>query len=108
MAVKLTGDPNVPTGAVSFKARIGRQYRLSPKGVYPDELGVIGRYKGQGRVAQYGYIDARWVDGELLIFSARGSDYTGEARLGFVWHVPGDRKFLILLNKISLAETELD
>jgi hypothetical protein len=51
VATKLTGDPNVPAGAVSWKASIGRNSRL-PVEMYPPEMGVLGRYRGQGQVAQ--------------------------------------------------------
>ncbi len=47
-----------------------------------------------------GYSRPKWVEGELLVFSSN-SPLTNGAQLGFVWHVPGERKFLILLNKVS-------
>lgn len=59
------------------------------------------RYKGEGRVAQAGYRNAHWVDGELLQFSG-SSPMTSGAELGFVWSVPGEKRFLILLNKVDL------
>lgn len=71
--------------------------------MYPDDLGVVARYKGEGRVAQKGYSAPRWVEGELLVFASGGSPLTGAAELGFVWAVPGERRFLILLNKVDLA-----
>jgi hypothetical protein len=83
--------------------QIARKHRLSASGVYPDELGVTARYRGQGRVAAAGYTQPKWVEGELLLFNA-SSSYTSGAQLGFVWHVPGERKFLILLSKVDLAE----
>jgi hypothetical protein len=35
------------------------------------------------------------------------SPITGGAELGFVWAVPGERKYLILLNKVDLSECEV-
>ena len=98
---KLTGDPNVPAGKVSFRARIGVQHRLSPSGVYPPEYGVQQRYKGQGRVAREGYSAAKWVDGELLTFSAT-NPMTRGAELGFVFNIDANRKYLLLFTKVRL------
>ena len=98
---KLTGDPNVPAGKVSFRARIGRSHRLSPSGAYPPEYGVMQRYKGQGRVAREGYSAAKWVDGELLTFSA-ANPMTRGAELGFVFNIDAARKYLLLFTKVKL------
>lgn len=98
---KLTGDPNVPAGKVSFRARIGVQHRLSPSGAYPPEYGVQQRYKGQGRVAREGYSAAKWVDGELLTFSA-ANPMTRGAELGFVFNIDANRKYLLLFTKVKL------
>lgn len=105
-ATKVTGDPNVPASEVSFRARVGRRHRLDPRDVYPEELGITARYKGEGRVAMAGYKSPRWVDGELLVFAVGASPVTGGAELGFVWSVPGEKRFLILLSRINLKECE--
>ncbi|KXZ56396.1 hypothetical protein GPECTOR_1g351 [Gonium pectorale] len=105
-ATKVTGDPNVPAGEVSFRAKVGRRHRLDSRDVYPEELGIMARYKGEGRVAMAGYKSPRWVDGELLVFKVGASPVTSGAELGFVWSVPGEKRFLILLNKLDLKECE--
>jgi hypothetical protein len=51
-ATKLTGDPNVPAGEVSFRAKVGRGAKLATTEAYPAEFGVVARYQGKGRVAQ--------------------------------------------------------
>ncbi|EEH51324.1 uncharacterized protein MICPUCDRAFT_9279, partial [Micromonas pusilla CCMP1545] len=103
-AVKLTGDANVPAGAASFRARVGAEHRLESSFSYPDELGVVARYKGQGRVAKPGFTERIWVDGELLLLDGRGGSLTGGAELGFVWAVPGERRLLILFSSLELPD----
>jgi hypothetical protein len=103
LGTKLTGDPNVPAGKVSFRARVGRAARLPPSAAYPPEFGVGQRYKGQGRVAREGYAHAKWVDGELLTFSA-GNPLTRGAELGFVYNMDSARRFLLLFTKVRLEE----
>ncbi|GJP86305.1 hypothetical protein CLOP_g16346 [Closterium sp. NIES-67] len=99
--VKLTGDFNVPAGKVSFRAKTGRHCQMPYRGVYPDELGVVARYPGQGQLAEPGFKNPRWVDGELLVFDGKGSRHTNGAELGFVFSLP-ERHFLILFNRLKL------
>jgi hypothetical protein len=98
--VKLTGDVNVPAGQISFKARIGKENRLSSGGVYPVEYGVQARYPGQGRVAREGYSSPKWVDGELLTLT-KSNPITRGAEIGFVFQVDQSRKFLLLFERVD-------
>ena len=106
-AVKLTGDENVPCGAASFRARINRSNLIVAGNSYPDELGVLARYKGEGRVAKSGFADSHWVDGELLVLDGKGGALTGGAELGFVWAVPGERRLLILFSSLKLPDVDV-
>ncbi|KAK9809054.1 hypothetical protein WJX72_008588 [[Myrmecia] bisecta] len=102
VATKVTGDLNVPAGEMTFKAKVGRQHRLDGRDTYyPPELGVVARYKGKGRVAAPGFRDPKWVEGELLQFTAN-NPLTRGAELGFVWVLAGEKRFVILLNRIDL------
>lgn len=77
-------------------------HRLAHADAYPAELGVTARYKGQGRAAGPGFANPHWVDGELLVLDGRG--VARGARVGFVWHVPGEKRFLILLHRLVLPD----
>lgn len=98
--IKITGDINVPAGEISFKARVGRENKLSPAGVYPIEYGVQARYPGQGRVAREGYSSPKWVDGELLTLT-KSNSMTRGAEVGFVFNVDASKKFLLLFERID-------
>ncbi|KAL4425295.1 hypothetical protein ABPG75_009311 [Micractinium tetrahymenae] len=102
VATKLTGDPNVPAGTVSWKALIGRGNRL-PVEMYPAEMAVTARYRGQGQVAQAGFQRPKWVDGELLVFGADSAFVQG-AQLGFTFDVNKSQRFLIVLHRVDLDD----
>ncbi|ONK56418.1 uncharacterized protein A4U43_C10F8410 [Asparagus officinalis] len=100
-ACKLTGSASVPAGQVAFRAKIGKQYQLPHKGIIPEEFGVIARYKGQGRIADPGFRNPRWVDGELVILD--GKYIRGGPVIGFVYWAP-EYHFLIFFNRLRLPE----
>ena len=106
-AVKLTGDENVPCGAASFRAKVSKENLITEGSSYPDELGVLARYKGEGRVAKPGFADSHWVEGELLVLNGKGGSLTGGAELGFVWAVPGERRLLILFSSLVLPDVDV-
>jgi hypothetical protein len=100
-ALKLTGDPYVPAGQVAFRAKVGKRYQLPHKGIIPEEFGVIARYKGQGRLAEPGFLNPRWVDGELLVLD--GKFIKGGPVVGFMYWSP-EYRFLVFFNRLRLQE----
>ncbi|CAI9304258.1 unnamed protein product [Lactuca saligna] len=85
-AVKITGDPHVPAGQVAFRAKVGTKYQLPHGGIIPEEFGVIARYRGQGRLAEAGFQNPRWVDGELVILDGKRNN--GGSVVVFVYRAP--------------------
>jgi hypothetical protein len=102
-AVKVTGDRNVPAGVASFRARVGPQHRLPLLWwMYPEELGVVARYGGEGRGAKRGFRSAWWMEGELLVLDGRPGGMTQGAELAFVWAMESGKRFLILFHRLRL------
>ncbi|KAK7302581.1 hypothetical protein RJT34_13473 [Clitoria ternatea] len=98
-ALKLTGDPYVPVGQVAFRAKVGKRHQLPHKGIIPEEFGLIARYKGQGRLAEPGFQNPRWVDGELVILD--GKYIKAGPVVGFVYWAP-KYHFLVLFNRLRI------
>ncbi|XP_027348690.1 protein EXECUTER 1, chloroplastic [Abrus precatorius] len=103
-ALKLTGDPYVPAGQVAFRAKVGKRYQLPHKGIIPEEFGVIARYKGEGRLAERGFQNPRWVDGELVILD--GKHLKAGPVVGFVYWAP-EYHFLVFFNRLRLQQFQV-
>ncbi|KAL2603207.1 hypothetical protein R1flu_013143 [Riccia fluitans] len=72
-AVKLIGDLNIPSGEVIFRAKIGSEStRFTMSGNLRQQLGVIERYQGHGRLPSSSFRNLKWTDGELVLLKGGG------------------------------------
>ncbi|KAL0335425.1 UNVERIFIED_CONTAM: protein EXECUTER 1, chloroplastic [Sesamum radiatum] len=85
---------------VAFRAKVGKRYQLPHKGIIPEEFGVIARYRGQGRLAEPGFQNPRWVDGELVILD--GKYIKGGPVVGFVYWAP--EYHLVFFHRLRLLD----
>lgn len=97
IATKVTGDKNVPRGEITFQIDLHPMPRnSSPMGQQHEQLAPIKltnkaarkwgtrelpRYSGLGRVAEEGFRNAQWMDGQLIII--------GDEYFSFAW-VPAE------------------
>lgn len=93
IAEKITGDNNVPRGAISFQVdlhplkrhqqkTISREAPLQPimlteKAAQKWGTRKLPRYAGQGQVAEESFTNNRWMDGQLIII--------GDEYFSFAW-----------------------
>jgi len=85
VATKVTGDENVPRGKVSFTCDLApkndstalQPLRLSlSQSSSSSSTTKLPRYAGHGQVAKKGFVDHKFVDGQLVMF---------ERHFSFVW-----------------------
>lgn len=90
IVVKFMGDENVLCGVVSFCVKVSKENLIIEGSFYFDEFGVLVRYKGEGRVVKFGFVDSYWVEGEFLVLNGKGGFFIGGVEFGFVWVVLGE------------------
>jgi hypothetical protein len=74
VAHKVTGDRHVPKGEVTFTVDLSPTYKsqLEPIELSSDAVEQWGsrylqRHAGQGQVAADGFVNAKWLDGQLIL-----------------------------------------
>lgn len=85
IARKVTGDKTVPRGEVTFTANLSarnqsnkdlKPIEMSSKSAVKWGMDKLTRYPGKGQVAKAGFVDAKEVEGQLIMF---------ENHFSFVW-----------------------
>ena len=114
VATKVTGDVNVPRGQISFSVDLSPRNSsatLEPLKLSFDSSAAsakLPRFLGKGQIAKPGFIDNKYVDGQLILF---------ERHFSFVWlptkdHVlfrrPAAEQTLSMLRNVISKEDELE
>lgn len=90
IATKVTGDQNVPRGEITFQADLHplhytesspenslKPIKLTDKAAQKWGTRQLPRYAGKGQVADKGFRDNQWMDGQLIII--------GDEYFSFAW-----------------------
>eukprot|EP00249_Psilotum_nudum_P013608 c24422_g1_i1 orf=87-1529(-) len=103
VGTKVLGDPNVPCGKISFKARLSTEsnnipvelqsiVEFSPFTNSEVEFHVVKLYDGFGCIAGYNFQNPQWVLGKLLVNQG--------GQIAFLWE---DGNFFIPFKRVDLA-----
>jgi Cyclin D1 binding domain len=112
-AFTCAGDPYVPAGQVTFRAKLGPGSEIHSKGSLQaagEERGYHTSHRGEGCVAERGFSKPTWRTGELLVMRGSGrlarwvKEKLGAAVLCFTWQSADSAgKFSILLSRLEIG-----
>jgi len=112
IATKATGDRNVPRGEVSFKANLvpNNDSALEPLKVSFESSGAateLPRYPGEGQIAKAGFVENKYVKGQLVMFEKHFSFVWIPSRHHVLFRRPTAYQTVSLLRDIISKEDEL-
>jgi len=114
IACKVTGDDNVPRGQVSFTADLSpkNDTALEPLKLSLDQSSPtatkLPRYSGKGQVAKPGFVDHKFVDGQLVMFEKHFSFVWIKTRHHVLFRRPTPEQTLSMLRDTISQEDEVE
>jgi hypothetical protein len=115
LATKVTGDDNVPRGQITFTAdltpRNGSE-ALEPLKLSLDQSSLtttkLPRFAGRGQVAKRGFVDHKFVEGQLVLFERHFSFVWVPIRHHVLFRRPTPEQTITLLRDPIAREDELE
>ena len=114
LAAKVSGDENVPRGQVSFTADLAPKNEsvLEPLRLSLDQSSStatkLPRFPGKGQVAKPGFVDHKFVDGQLVMFDAHFSFVWIPTRHHVLFRRPTPEQIISLLRDPISKEDEVE
>eukprot|EP00527_Entomoneis_sp_CCMP2396_P002291 CAMPEP_0198149968 /NCGR_PEP_ID=MMETSP1443-20131203/48812_1 /TAXON_ID=186043 /ORGANISM="Entomoneis sp., Strain CCMP2396" /LENGTH=408 /DNA_ID=CAMNT_0043815143 /DNA_START=17 /DNA_END=1243 /DNA_ORIENTATION=+ len=111
IASKVTGDTNVPRGKISFSAELSppNSSSLEPLKVsFENEATQLLRYPGKGQVAQPGFVNSKYIQGQMVMFDKHFSFVWIPTRHHVLFRRPTPEQTICLLRDTIAKEDELE
>lgn len=115
LATKVTGDDNVPRGKVSFTADLtprNDSNALEPLKLSLDPASTtatkLPRFAGMGQIAKRGFVDHKFIDGQLVMFEKHFSFVWVPIRHHVLFRRPSPEQTLMMLRDHIAKEDELE
>jgi hypothetical protein len=117
LATKATGDVNVPRGEISFSADFSPRNgtpKLEPLKLFFDSTSPsastakLPRFAGKGQIAKPGFIDHKYVDGQIILFERHFSFVWLPTKQHILFRRPTPEQTIELLRDIISKEDEME